>query len=105
MRVTAGVTEELGTEIHVIFTIDAPPVEHASLTKAAETSEDEDEAASALVGGKSLWTARVSARSQGQAGQPLELERRHAPPAVLRPGQRPVHRAPEGLGRLAEHSA
>ena len=26
MRVTAGVTEELGSEIHVIFTIDAPPV-------------------------------------------------------------------------------
>ena len=39
MQITAGVTEELGTEIHVIFTIDAPPVEHASLTKAAETSE------------------------------------------------------------------
>src|SRR6202022_2704837 len=37
MNVTAGVTEELGTEIHVIFTIDAPPVEHASLTQAAET--------------------------------------------------------------------
>ena len=30
MAVTAGVTEELGSEIHVIFTIDAPPVEHAS---------------------------------------------------------------------------
>ena len=36
MHITAGVTEELGTEIHVIFTIDAPPVEHADLTKAAE---------------------------------------------------------------------
>src|SRR5580698_1068267 len=31
MPVTVGVTEELGSEIHVIFTIDAPPVEHASL--------------------------------------------------------------------------
>jgi multiple sugar transport system ATP-binding protein len=73
MPITAGVTEELGTEIHVIFTIDAPPVEHADLTKAAETSDDEDEAVSALVGGKSLWTARVSARSRIGSGQPAEL--------------------------------
>jgi ABC-type sugar transport system ATPase subunit len=73
MPVTTGVTEELGTEIHVIFTIDAPPVEHASLAKATETSEDEDEAVSALVGGKSLWTARVSARSRVRPGQPIEL--------------------------------
>ena len=73
MQITAGVTEELGTEIHVIFTIDAPPVEHADLTKAAETSDDEDEAVSALVGGKSLWTARVSARSRVRPGQPTEL--------------------------------
>ena len=73
MRVTTGVTEELGTEIHVIFTIDAPPVEHASLTKAADTGDDAEEAASALVGGKSLWMARVSARSQVKPGQPIEL--------------------------------
>ena len=73
MQITAGVTEELGTEIHVIFTIDAPPVEHADLTKAAETSDDEDEAVSALVGGKSLWTARVSARSRIRPGQPAGL--------------------------------
>jgi len=73
MQITAGVTEELGTEIHVIFTIDAPPVEHADLTKAAGTSDDEDEAVSALVGGKSLWTARVSARSRIRPGQPTEL--------------------------------
>ncbi len=73
MRVTTGITEELGTEIHVIFTIDAPPVEHASLTKAADTDDDAEEAASALVGGKSLWMARVSARSQARPGQPIEL--------------------------------
>ena len=73
MRVTTGITEELGTEIHVIFTIDAPPVEHASLTKAADTDDDAEEAASALVGGKSLWMARVSARSQAKPGQPIEL--------------------------------
>jgi multiple sugar transport system ATP-binding protein len=72
MRVSTGVTEELGSEIHVIFTIDAPQVEHASITQATE-SEDEDEASAALVGGKSLWTARVSARSRVKPGQPIEL--------------------------------
>jgi hypothetical protein len=73
MRVTAGVTEELGSEIMVIFTIDAPHVEHASLAQAAEVSDDEDEAAAALVGGKSLWTARVSKESRVRHGAQLEL--------------------------------
>jgi multiple sugar transport system ATP-binding protein len=73
MPVTVGVTEELGTEIHVIFTIDAPPVEHASLASAADHHDEEDDTVTALVGGKSLWTARVSARSAVRSGQPLEL--------------------------------
>jgi multiple sugar transport system ATP-binding protein len=73
MRVTAGVTEELGSEIMVIFTIDAPIVQHASLAQAAETSEDENEASATLTGGKSLWTARVSKESRVRPGQPLKL--------------------------------
>jgi len=73
MRVTAGVTEELGSEIMVIFTIDAPHVEHASIAQAAEASADEDEASAALAGGKSLWTARVSKESRVRHGEPLEL--------------------------------
>ena len=68
MRVTAGVTEGLGTEIHVIFAIDAPPVEHAAIASAAERHDDEDEAVAALAGGKSLWTARVSSRSAVSPG-------------------------------------
>ncbi len=74
IRVVAGVTEELGSDINVIFTIDAPHVEHASIAQAAEASEEEEEATAALVGG-------------------------HPLPAVLRPGQRPVHRPPEGQRR------
>jgi multiple sugar transport system ATP-binding protein len=73
MPVTAGVTEELGSEIHVIFTIDAPPVEHSSISDAAAGDDGEDESVAALVGGKSLWTARVSARSKARPGQPIEL--------------------------------
>jgi multiple sugar transport system ATP-binding protein len=73
MQAGAGVTEELGSEIHVIFTIDAPPVEHASITEAAQGEEGEDEAAVALAGGKSVWTARVAARSSVRPGSPVEL--------------------------------
>ncbi|HEY0935595.1 MAG TPA: ATP-binding cassette domain-containing protein, partial [Trebonia sp.] len=71
--VTAGVTEGLGTEIHAIFTIDAPPVEHASISSAAGGSDDEDETVAALIGGKSLWTARVSSRSLVRPGSALKL--------------------------------
>jgi ABC-type Fe3+/spermidine/putrescine transport system ATPase subunit len=48
-----------------------PHVEHASIAEAAEASEDE--ATAALVGGKSLWTARVSKESRVKHGGPLEL--------------------------------
>ena len=74
LDVTVGVTEGLGTEIHAIFTIDAPPVEHEAITSAASDAGNEDEAAiGALTGGKTLWTARVSSRSSVRAGAPLRL--------------------------------
>jgi multiple sugar transport system ATP-binding protein len=73
IAVTAGVTEELGSEIHVIFGVDAPPVEHPGLASAAGHHDEEDDTVTALAGGKSLWTARVSARSAARPGQPLQL--------------------------------
>jgi len=73
MQVTTGVTEELGSEIHVIFTIDAPPVEHASITQAKASDDGDDGQVAALIGGKTLWTARVSSRSRVRPGQPIEL--------------------------------
>ena len=45
----------------MIFTIDAPPVQHASITQ-ARADEGEDEAIP-LADNKTLWTARVAARS------------------------------------------
>jgi multiple sugar transport system ATP-binding protein len=71
MPVTAGVTEDLGSEIHILFSIDAPQVQHHSITQAG--AEDDDDAAIPLAGGKSLWTARVAARSKVRSGQPAEL--------------------------------
>ena len=75
----AEVTEELGSEIHVIFTIDAAPLEHPELSQALPGGEEDeavlamDGGALALDGGKSRWTARVSARSQVCPGKQVEL--------------------------------
>jgi multiple sugar transport system ATP-binding protein len=71
MPVTAGVTEDLGSEIHILFTIDAPQVQHSSIARAV--AGDDDDAAIPLAGGTSLWTARVAARSKARPGQPVEL--------------------------------
>ncbi len=70
MPVTAGVTEVLGSEIHVLFSIDAPPVAHSSISDAVA---DGDSESIPITGGRSMWTARVAARSQVQPGHPAEL--------------------------------
>jgi multiple sugar transport system ATP-binding protein len=66
------VIEALGSEIHVIFFIDAPPVDHKDVTDLGP-KEEEDESAIPLHEGKSLWTARVNARSSVRAGDRIEL--------------------------------
>ncbi|MDF5752363.1 sn-glycerol-3-phosphate ABC transporter ATP-binding protein UgpC [Spongiactinospora sp. TRM90649] len=71
LPVRAEVTEELGSEINVLFLIDAPPVEHRD-TVAAKDADEEDESMP-LAGDKSLWTARVNARSHVRPGQNTEL--------------------------------
>jgi multiple sugar transport system ATP-binding protein len=105
MRVTAGVTEELGSEIHVLFTIDAPPVAHASIAQATEVSEDEDEATAALAGGKSLWTARVSKESRVRHGTPLELAVDTRYLQFFDPGSGLSIGHPQASADLAEQSA
>jgi multiple sugar transport system ATP-binding protein len=72
MPVVTHMTEALGSEIHVIFAVDAPPVEHKDLADLVPEQEDEDSAASVFEG-KSLWTARVNARSPVRAGDRIEL--------------------------------
>ncbi|WP_033324283.1 ABC transporter ATP-binding protein [Actinomadura atramentaria] len=74
MRVTASVTEELGSEINVIFTIDAPPVEHKDTADLADDAVDgEDGAAIPLAEDKALWTARVNSRSRVRPGDAVEV--------------------------------
>jgi multiple sugar transport system ATP-binding protein len=72
MTVTTHLTESLGDEIHVIFTIDAPPVEHKDVTDLSP-NDPEDHASVPLSQGKTLWTARINARATVRAGQDITL--------------------------------
>jgi multiple sugar transport system ATP-binding protein len=71
LAVTATVTEELGSEKLVLFTIDAAPVQHDSLSAAETTAADEH--LMPVTGDKAIWTARAAARSTIQPGQQAEL--------------------------------
>ena len=77
MNVTADVTEELGTEINVIFSVNAPPLQHedtvALAADAAGDGEEEDIAAMPLQGDKSVFTARVNPRSSVRPGETIRL--------------------------------
>ncbi|MGH3375776.1 MAG: ABC transporter ATP-binding protein, partial [Actinoallomurus sp.] len=70
----AELTEELGSEINVIFSIDAPPVQHKDAADLAQDATDGDGgAALPLAADRALWTARVNARARIQPGQDVEL--------------------------------
>jgi len=70
--VVPDVTEELGSEIHVIFTIDAPPVVTDDTT-AALSEEGGEEALLPLGDGKATFTARVDPRSKARPREPIRL--------------------------------
>jgi multiple sugar transport system ATP-binding protein len=71
ISVQTSVTELLGSEIHVIFHIDAPPLQHASIADARSDEEDDD--ALTLAEDKTQWTARVAARSGIKPGEAATL--------------------------------
>jgi multiple sugar transport system ATP-binding protein len=72
--VTAEVTEELGSEVNVIFTIDAPPVLTEDTIKAA-SDEGEADNMSLIADEKPLarFCARVDARSDSRPGRDITL--------------------------------
>ncbi len=72
--VTAEVTEELGSEVNVIFTVDAPPVLTEDTIKAATDSGDADNM-SLIADEKPLarFCARVDARTVCKPGQHITL--------------------------------
>jgi multiple sugar transport system ATP-binding protein len=71
MQVRTSVTEELGSEILVLFGIDVAPVEHSSLTDA--TTADDDDEVIPIAGHRTMWTARVAARSHVRPNESAEL--------------------------------
>lgn len=75
MAVRADVTEELGSEVNVIFTIDTPPVDHKDTADLAHdaSADGEDATATMPLGDRSMWTARVNARSRVRPGTHLDL--------------------------------
>ncbi len=74
MRVTVGVTEELGSEINVIFPVDVPPVVHRDTKALAHDIAPEDEDSSYVAGeNQSLWTARIDPRSRVRPGHTVDL--------------------------------
>jgi multiple sugar transport system ATP-binding protein len=66
--VTVKVLEELGSDTHVIFPIDAARVETDELR---ETREGEDELL--LAGDQAVFNARVDPRTAASPGSPLRL--------------------------------
>jgi multiple sugar transport system ATP-binding protein len=75
-RVKADVTvsEELGSEVNVIFTVHAPPVHHEVMVAKFDKAAKDDIEAEELVGaGESLWTARVNPKTQARPGRTIDL--------------------------------
>ena len=71
IEVKADVTEELGSEVHVIFTIDTPPV----VTEATMAVAPQEGEFVPLVEaeGKTSFTARVDPRTKARPGQTVRL--------------------------------
>ena len=70
IEVTANVVEDLGSEAHVLFTVDAPPV----LVEGVEPDEAGGTPIPLVAAeGSSVFTAAVDARSDARAGQRVRL--------------------------------
>ncbi len=71
IEVTADVTEDLGSEMHVLFTVQAPPVQ-------VEGVQEDPEAAAAPIplvaaAGTSVFTAAVDSRTAARPGRQVRL--------------------------------
>jgi multiple sugar transport system ATP-binding protein len=72
IEVSADVTEELGSEVNILFAIDAPPVATEELMAAADAPNEEP---IALLGEspKAIFCARVDARTSVRPGSKVRL--------------------------------
>jgi multiple sugar transport system ATP-binding protein len=74
LKAEVTITEELGSEVNLIFSVDAPPVHHEVMTARFDKASKEADETAALAGeGHSLWTARVNPRTRARPGRTVEL--------------------------------
>ena len=75
IKAEVTVSEELGSEVNVIFTVHAPAVQHdvmvAKFDKAAKDHVEADDLTAAA--GDSLWTAKVNPKTQARPGRTIDL--------------------------------
>jgi multiple sugar transport system ATP-binding protein len=71
--VRVDVTEELGSEVNVLFTVDAPPIETEETKAAADTAGDEEAFAFISDGRRAVFCARVDARTEAEPGSTMRL--------------------------------
>jgi multiple sugar transport system ATP-binding protein len=70
MRIRPDVVEDLGSEYHVIFTLDAPRVTAEAVRAASDEGEDEGKL---FAGDRAVFTAVVDARRTISSGEEVEL--------------------------------
>ena len=106
MRVKADVVEELGSESHVIFTLDAPRVTAEAVRAAPTRGRDEGMLFADDV--RALFTARVDARLRCAGDEvtlAIDAPALHPSIAEVGPGARRGRRAPAGDGGgVVEHA-
>jgi multiple sugar transport system ATP-binding protein len=74
IKAEVTVSEELGSEVNVIFTVHAPPVHHDVMVAKFDKAAKDDIEAEELVGaGDSLWTARVNPKTEARPGRTIDL--------------------------------
>jgi multiple sugar transport system ATP-binding protein len=72
LTVRAEVVEDLGSELHVIFGLDARAVV-AEAVRAAQDAADDDEGKLLAEDTRAIFTARVAAKQQVRVGEQVEL--------------------------------
>jgi multiple sugar transport system ATP-binding protein len=75
IKAEVAIAEELGSEVNVIFPIEARQVQHDVMQAKFDKQSQEADETDALTAeeGQSLWTARVNPKTQARAGRTIEL--------------------------------
>jgi multiple sugar transport system ATP-binding protein len=74
VKAEVTVSEELGSEVNLIFTVHAPAVHHdVMVAKFDKAAKDEVEAEELVGAGESLWTARVNPKTSARPGRTIDL--------------------------------